>query len=48
MRKKLIKPPIKRAPQKKPKAETTAEENPRAPLCRICNHRHFGVDHIWK
>ncbi len=19
----------------------------RAPLCKICKHRHFGVDHIW-
>lgn len=25
-----------------------SEENPRAPLCKICGHRHFGVEHVWK
>lgn len=24
------------------------EANERMPFCRICNHRHSGVAHIWK
>lgn len=33
-------------PRKKPDAEP-AEENKRAPFCRVCQHRHFGAEHVW-
>lgn len=43
-KKRKVKPPIKRAPKK---AEPEAE-NKRHPFCRICNHHHPGVEHVWK
>lgn len=37
----------KAKPRPKPKKEP-AEELKGLPMCKLCGHRHSGVDHIWK
>lgn len=39
---------IKAAVRKVKAERAEAEENSRMPMCRICDHRHSGVAHVWK